>query len=222
LGFLYAMNQKDLYILLYLAQKTQLQQSFKTSTSLIAAELGISQQTVSRKLLDVASAGMIQRRVTLSGVEIRMSPEGRKHLFSLYGDLKHLFTAKQELIGAVTSGLGEGRFYMKQPLYKKQFQSILGYVPFAGTLNLIVDRFAVDAFLATKKMQYINGFVTKKRSFGGLRCYPILIHNTNNTINAALIIPDRNIHGHDTVELIAAECLRTVLQVKNNDEVVVQ
>jgi riboflavin kinase, archaea type len=213
------MNQKDLYMLLYLAQKTRLASSLQTSTGKIAVELGVSQQTVSRKLVDFSAAGMIDRIVTPTGVEIRISPEGRKHLFSLYDNLHTMFEKSNQLTGTVKKGLGEGRFYMQQEEYKKQFSQALGFVPFPGTLNISVNPNMLDQFLATKEELYIKGFETKQRSFGGLKCFKIII---NGEIEAAVIIPDRTMHKNDTVEVIAEEYLRETLKIKDGTKIMLE
>jgi riboflavin kinase, archaea type len=212
------MNQKDLYLLLYLAQKTQLQQSLQTSTGKIALDLGVSQQTVSRKLVDFSAAGMIDRIVTPTGVEISISPDGRKHLFSLYGDLHGMFVGAMQFKGIVKAGLGEGKFYMGQEGYRKQFAEQLGFVPFMGTLNVAVDPAAVEQFLATKEVIYVEGFVTAERSFGGLRCYKVCVHG----VEAALIVPDRTMHKNDTLEIIAPTYLRETLGLKDDTEVIIE
>ncbi len=213
------MNQKDLYLLLYLAQKTASEKPLKTSTGKIAAELGLSQQTVSRKLTDFVGAGMIQRIVTPSGVEIRISSDGRKHLHALYNDLQQLFLITCTLHGTVQNGLGEGKFYMSQERYKKQFQNILGFIPYPGTLNLGVDSHEAELFLASKEQHYISGFKTKERTFGGLKCYPVRI---TGRILGAIILPDRNVHRQDTVEIIAPVFLRETLLVENGHDIHVE
>jgi riboflavin kinase, archaea type len=212
------MNQKDLYMLLYLARKTALDTGLQTSTGKIAIELGLSQQTVSRKLTDFAAVGMIQYTVTRTGVEIRVSQQGRKHLYALYDDLQQLFAKKQELCGVVKDGLGEGRFYMEQEGYKKQFVSLLGFMPYPGTLNLAVDPIAVENFIATRDPIMVSGFLTKKRSFGGLICYTVQVQGKL----CALILPDRSVHKKDTVELIAAEFLRETLQLENGKNIIIE
>ncbi|MEK6920644.1 MAG: DUF120 domain-containing protein, partial [Nanoarchaeota archaeon] len=101
--------------------------------------------------------------------------------------------------------------------YKKQFQSILGFVPYLGTMNLAVDKNTAEHFLATKKQLYIVGFQTKERTFGGLKCYPVFI---GKKVAGAVIVPDRTAHTLETIELIAPIYLRDQLKVENGKEVV--
>ncbi len=210
------MQKKDLYLLLYLAEKTGLHQPLKTSTGQIAAELRISQQTVSRKLITFIHAGLIERIVTPRGVEVRLAPTGKKFLHRIYGDLHRLFGQQLSLRGAVKDGLGEGRFYMSQDNYIRQFLQLFHFRPFSGTLNLTVDSSAVDAFLLTKQHHTIHGFTTKERSFGSLHCYPVQMEQK---IRGVLIIPERSLHKPDTIEIVAPMNLREELQLQNGHEV---
>ncbi|PIN79516.1 hypothetical protein COV16_03810 [Candidatus Woesearchaeota archaeon CG10_big_fil_rev_8_21_14_0_10_34_8] len=210
------MRKKDLYFLLYLAEKTRLHKAINTSTGKIASDLDISQQTVSRKLAEFAELGLIKRNVKPSGVDIQVSSAGKKQLHKLYEDLHGMFSVS--LKGIVKQGLGEGRFYMLQDNYKKQFHSKLGFTPFAGTLNLLVDPHVLESFLATKDVLSINGFETNQRSFGGLKCYKVAVNN----ITCGLIIPDRTVHDNNVVEIIASVYLREELKLDNESEVDIQ
>lgn len=211
------MIEKDFYLLLHLARKVQLHGTLETSTGMLAEELGVSQQTISRKLQECSEQQLIVREATPGGVIIKLAPKGKEKLSVLYGELQSLFQQQPLLKGVVKDGLGEGRFYMSQEQYKRQFQSLLGFVPFCGTLNLAVDKDAATAFLATKKQVYVSGFSTKERTFGGLKCYAIYI---SKKISGAIIVPDRTMHTLDTLELIAATNLRNTLRLENGTKIV--
>ena len=111
---------------------------------------------------------------------------------------------------------------MSQEQYKKQFQNILGFVPYPGTLNLKVDKNTAEMFLAAKQQQYIAGFATKELTFGGLKCYPVVLANSAKKMKGAIIIPDRSVHALDTVEVIAHVYLRQTLKLENGKEVCIQ
>lgn len=211
------MNDKDLYFLLHIAQKAGLHGKIESSTVQLADEVQISQQTISRKLQELHDENVIERIVTPSGVVIQITEKGKRKLRTLYGDLQQLFGQQLLLIGVVKDGFGEGKFYMGQEQYKKQFQSMLGFVPYQGTMNLAVDKNTAELFLSSKKQLYIAGFQTKERTFGGLKCYPILI---GKKVAGAVIVPDRTAHTLDTLELIAPIYLRDQLKVENGKEVV--
>ena len=47
--------------------------------------------------------------------------------------------------GIVTSGLGEGYFFMSMEHYKKEIKEKLGFEAYPGTLNLKIDEEQIDS-----------------------------------------------------------------------------
>ncbi len=210
---------KDLPILLYIANKAGLHGTLTSSTVQLAAELDISQQTVSRKLQELDEEGSIKKQTTPIGVTLNLTEKGKGKLRTLHGELQQILSQQTNLTGIVKDGLGEGKFYMSQEQYKQQFQSLLNFTPYPGTLNLAVDKNTAAVFLAAKKQLYISGFQTKERTFGGLKCYPILIAKK---VAGAVIVPDRTTHTLETIEIIAAANLRSSLKLENGKEIAIQ
>src|SRR3989338_6883398 len=152
-------------LLLYLAEQGRLQKQIRTSTGQIAKALGISQQTASRKLIELEKAGYLRREATPRGVTITMMAAGEEYLTKLYTDLKSVFNGmKKNLVGKASSGLGEGAYYMSQPGYRNQFERLLGISPYPGTLNLKVEYASFQQFIAAKEKVHIRGFLTKERT----------------------------------------------------------
>lgn len=211
------MIDKDLYLLVHLVKKNGIHGKLETSTGVLAEELGLSQQTISRKLQQFTDQQLIVREVNPTGVTVKLSSKGKERLSTLYGELQSLFQQQSCLKGIVKDGLGEGKFYMSQEQYRKQFESLLGFAPFLGTLNIAVDKEAAGAFLASKKQLYVSGFTTKERTFGGLKCYSVQI---SKKVAGAIIVPDRTMHTLETIEVIAATNLRQLLKLENGKEVV--
>ncbi len=113
-----------------------------------------------------------------------------------------------ELSGVVTSGRGEGSFYMTRKEYLKQFQSELGYIPFPGTLNIKINlKFnsklleCMDIFDDYK----INGFSHEKRSFGWVKCFDAKL---DNSISCHVIRLEKTHHDLSVVELISKHNIR--------------
>src|SRR3989338_2460916 len=217
----------DLNLLGYIAQKSGLFNVWNTNTSIIAKDLNISQQSVSRVLRDLEDSRLIVREASTSGIKISLADHGRDALKKHYELLKNVFSSDiKSLSCKITSGLGEGKYYMSLPGYKKQFAKRLGFTPFEGTLNLEVDAAKVNNFLLNAECIYVEGFNTKERTFGGLKAFRIKVsankaagNNKNNKkIPATLIIPDRTHHDKNVVEVIADKNLRNVLKLKDNDE----
>ncbi len=199
-------KQENFFLLLFLAKKASLFNSIKTSTGKISKELNVSQQTVSRKLRDLKSQGLITLVSSPRGCEISIAENGialvRKHFF----ELKKFFSKSKtnEIEGTVSFGLGEGRYYISQKPYLEQFKKLLGFKPFLGTLNLVVETEKLEKFLLNSKPIFIQGFSTKERSFGSLKAFKIKIFG----VQGAIIIPERAKHQKNTVEIISPVFLR--------------
>lgn len=209
---------KDIAFLLFLAKKTGLYGFLVSSTGQLAEETHLSQQSISRKLQEFEEAGYITRAATPTGVQVALTDKGRETLRTVHTALQTLFGKQLSLKGTIKDGLGEGKFYMLQEGYKSQFEKVLGFTPYPGTLNLDVDKTLVPSFLSTKRQLPISGFTTKERTFGGLQCYRIVLDKQK---TAALIIPDRTTHSFDTVEIIAPVHLRSTLKLNNGDELAI-
>ncbi|MFH1663432.1 MAG: DUF120 domain-containing protein [archaeon] len=215
-----AFPEKNFFVLLFIAKKAGMSGSFKASTSGIAVELGISQQSVSRKLVFLASNGFIERKVFSSGNVISLTEKGRKALIKRKHELEGIFSEKKssEISGKVKSGLGEGKYYINIPGYQKQFKEKLGKKVFPGTLNLEVNEFELTDFLSSKKKILIKGFSGRERSFGSACLFRVKL---NNSVDATVIVPERTTHSENIVEIISPLDLRKKLGLKDNSEVIV-
>ncbi len=207
-------DAKNLPLLLLLLRKSAHAGPVKMSSTALADELGISQQSASRWLIELEEKGLIVR----SGAGISLLPKGTEALRELHSTLATSFQPKGslKLHGAVFTGLNEGRYYISQQGYSRQFKSKLGFTPYAGTLNLRLADAAIRAPLDLSAGIRISGFQTPKRVFGDIVAYPAVI---NERIRGALIVPDRTHYGRDVIELLAKENLRKALKLKDGDVV---
>jgi len=210
--------QETYPVLLYLAEKGALFRSFQSSTSAIARDLRISQQSVSRKLREMEGKGLVHRSVSPHGVSVGISEKGRQFLRQNYERLKNAFDSPAYIQGTLVSGLGEGRYYMSLAGYQKQFIEKLGFKPYIGTLNIKVDSEGRMRFLQGLKIIYIDGFSTKSRTFGGIKCYAARI----NGVAGAVMVPERTGHDADVMECIAPVYLRSRLKIKDGDKVTIK
>ncbi len=217
--FLATMYEEELPFLLYIAQQTELAKECKLTTSAIAAVLQFSQQTASRKLIELEEKGFISRQIAGDGIIITLLPKGKEVLDKHFILLRNLYTNKKELIGKVKAGLGEGKFYMQMKQYKEAIEAKLKFTPYPGTLNLQVNPAERKAFLMQKELIKIEGFKTKERAFGGIFCYPVIITKNKLKINGALILPERTNHPEDVAELIAPSYLRELLKLKDGESI---
>ncbi len=204
-------------ILAYIARKGGMFSSIFSSTATIAADIKISQQSASRKLRDMESKGLIKREVRPDGISIAIAEKGRDFLKQNFDVLKRIFTSKESVSGTVKGGIGEGAYYVGLAGYQSQFEKKLGFKAFNGTLNLQIKRSDVDEFLSNLQDIKIEGFSTKQRTFGSLKCYKIRINNAV----GAVVMPERARHSEDIIEIIAPVKLRDKLRLKDNSKVTI-
>jgi riboflavin kinase, archaea type len=213
------MKQSDISLLLFIAQQAGLHGVLHSSTAAIAHNVGISQQSVSRKLRELETEQLINRQALANGVHVSLSARGKKALHAHFSDLQTVFgtpsPSPAPLKGTVQTGLGEGRYYLGFSQYTNQFEKIFGFSPYPGTLNLEVNEQERESFLAGLHPHSIDGFSTPERTFGGLTAYKITIKK----LPACLIIPDRSNHPKNLVEVVAAPHLRSKLSLKDGSSI---
>ena len=116
----------------------------------------------------------------------------------------------------ITSGLGEGAYFMSMQHYKDEIRKKLGFDAYPGTLNLKVDEKELISLNNTKPIR-IEGYISGSKTFGGASCYKAKIKN----INGAIIIPDLTKHKN-IIEFISQVHLRSKLNLKDNDKIKVE
>jgi riboflavin kinase len=214
------------YLLLKLAEMGAYGRTAKISTEYLAEKIGISQQTSSRYLIELERKKWISRSITPEGSLIKIDEQGELELQKLYNSLKILneknYPPSITLEGTVFSGLGEGAYYTSKDHYKKQFVEKLGFEPYPGTLNLkltteydLKARTELEAYPAIE----VSGFKNEDRTFGIVKCYPVLI---DNKVKGALISALRSHYDISVMEIIAPVCLRKHLNLKDGNKVKVE
>jgi len=116
--------------------------------------------------------------------------------------------------GKVISGLGRAGYFLCREGYSRQFREKLGYVPFPGTLNVLLDQ----PFPARAPCIPVMGFSEGKESFAGCRCYRIRI----NGLEAAAIRPEKSSDPPELMEVVAPVNLRRTLHLDDGDSVEVE
>ncbi|MFA4855676.1 MAG: DUF120 domain-containing protein [archaeon] len=211
--------EKDQRLLLFLAEQSGLHGSLKTSTARLSRLLGMSQQTVSRKLRELRDYELISLKAEPSGCTVSLAKQGIELLRSQFLALQGIFQAPKKPVlfyGTVKNGLGEGRYYISRPSYLKQFKKVLGFRPFFGTLNLAVDQAELAGFLSGLQPFEIMGFETDERSFGKIIAFKVLAGEKQ---QAAIIFPERTAHPKGEIELIAPCSLRKKFSLKEGNRV---
>jgi riboflavin kinase len=113
--------------------------------------------------------------------------------------------------GKVLAGLGQGQYFISREGYSRQFLHHLGFVPFPGTLNVLLEK----PFPVEQKAIQIEGFQEEGHSFGECKCYSIKL----NGIEAAVVRPERSRYPPELIEVIASLQLRRDLGLKDGDPV---
>lgn len=206
-----------------LAELGAYHRTVRVSTQFLAEKAGVSQQTASRQLIELDNRGWIQRSITPDGCLIKLTDAGKAQVRNLFSKLKVIVEAAYPvsltLEGVVFSGLGEGAYYIKQDGYKKQFIEKLGFDPYPGTLNVkLVSDYDIKARqeLETYPAVEIDGFKDEARTFGPVKCYPILI---NSKAKGALILAFRTHYDASVLEIIAPQYLRNQLRIRDGQKV---
>ena len=178
----------------------------------------MSQQSGSQRILELLKAGLLQRDLAVRKQRVRLSAKGHELLRKEYADYHRIFEVHGGLAirGTVTSGLGEGAFYMKQRGYREQFRRKLGYEPYEGTLNLRVEggELAKLQILWDEMGLPIEGFTDGGRTFGGAKVFSATVEG----VECAVILPIRT-HHTDNLELISRVHLRSKLGIHDGDAV---
>ncbi|MBU1198087.1 DUF120 domain-containing protein [Candidatus Micrarchaeota archaeon] len=209
-------------ILFLLATKGAGQCALKMSTATLATEIGVSQQTVSRWLMELSEEGFVERGFN----NIRLTPHAVGFLNEKQAMLKEVLHEQtpSEFRGNVVSGMEDGKYYLSLPEYRLQLKELLGYSVFPGTLNLRLSDSRSQSLkqrLVTRKALIIQDFRREDRLFGGALLYPAELHvpkNGRQTV-CAIIVPKKSHYGPEVLEIVAKEYLRKKLHLVEGDAI---
>jgi riboflavin kinase len=212
-------DSKQLAVVLKLGIYGAINNPIDITSSELGRYLGVSQQTAARYLVELEKNYLIERTRTSRGQAVQITKLGRELLENLSIMItKALYsqTRSATIYGELESGLGEGAWYISQDEYSSQFEEVLGFVPFPGTLNLRilnVDDLKKIAQIRQSEPYIIHGFEKKGRNYGDVMCYKCRF--IDGTVGA-IIIPSRTHHNKDILEAIAPINLREKLAENPN------
>ena len=209
---------QDVMFLKRLAMMGAMEDFVAVSSGELGRSLDMSQQTASRRILELLEAGLIQRELGARRQLLRLTDDGMKALQTEYADYVSIFEShdRVKLKGVLVSGLGEGKYYIEQTGYRDQFRTLLDMDPFMGTLNLRLageDRGKVQLLRRATGIP-IRGFTQGSRTFGAVKAFKAVI----NDLRCAVVMPQRS-HHTDTLEIISEHELRKLLALKDGDVV---
>lgn len=182
--------------------------------------IDVSQQTGSRRLIELGDADLVRREMGVRKQRIRITDTGRDVLRAEHALYQRLFERPKDLdlAGTVETGLGEGRYYLSRPGYDDQFTAMLGWKPYPGTLNVALSGAEANKLRILKRdpVHVVEGFEAEGRTFGGVLCSPARIGDQP----CAVVLPNRS-HYSQTLEVIAPVCLRDALPCNDGDRLAV-
>ncbi len=184
------------------------------SPATLAEELGVPEERVAGLLKMLEREGLLTMKRLIHGLSLRATPRGVMAL-------KAARLAGKEgeaLLGVVTSGLGEGKYYLSIDQYKEVIGELLGGEPFPGTLNLVVKEGEKRSFLGRLPASEVKSFTMNRRRYGSVTFFPVRI----STERCGVIIPRRSRHDERIVEVVAKVSLRALLGLKDGDEVLLE
>ncbi|MBE6521614.1 MAG: DUF120 domain-containing protein [Thermoplasmata archaeon] len=212
------MDGKHTFALRKLALMGALDDYIMLSSRELGENLMMSQQSASKKILELIDEGYIVRDLGARKQRIKITSKGVEEMKKEYSEYRRIFEKSDHLIlrGEVVSGMGEGGYYICQDGYLTQFEKKLGFTPFQGTFNVRIypeEIGKLDIIRSTSGIM-IDGFISEGRSFGSVIAYRCKIHN----IECAIIVPERS-HYVDILEIIAPCSVRRTLSLVDGDKV---
>ena len=114
------------------------------------------------------------------------------------------------------SGARQAAFFTQLDWFQSQCWDKLGFVPFAGTLNLEISTDDVPVVETFEQEAEIE-FIPPDSAFCSGKAFPVLVEG----IRAAIVIPAKEVrvHGKNIIEVISDQRLKDVLNVDDGDSV---
>lgn len=119
--------------------------------------------------------------------------------------------------GEVTTGLGKAAFFLSQEFYTNGFEKNLGFIPFPGTLNIVVGEEYLDEINEIKNN--CQNLIKPDEGFGVVKYIKARL---NEKINGAIVFPAKTTHEVNYLEFIAKNKLREELNLHDGDIVTLE
>jgi riboflavin kinase len=210
------MKQSLIPVLKHLGLEGGIHNFVPISSRQLGDDLGISQQSASKKILELLEKDFIVRQLGARTQFIKITEKGLNLLRKEYSDYQRLFELADyiSIQGIVTSGLGEGKYYVTQKGYMTQFVDKLWFKPYEGTLNIKISGQDLNKIELIRSLEGIpiNGFEDHGRTFGSGKCFLCDIQG----VECAIMMPIRS-HYENVIEIISKHYLRDKLKLKDDD-----
>ena len=117
-----------------------------------------------------------------------------------------------KIYGEVTTGLGKAAYFLSQEFYTKEFEKNLGFIPYPGTLNVIVSEEYLDRINEIKNS--CDNLIKPDEGFGAVKYIKAVL---NDEVNGAIVFPAKTTHEENYLEFIAENKLRDDLGLSDGD-----
>lgn len=119
--------------------------------------------------------------------------------------------------GTVTTGLGKGAFFLSKDFYKNALNERCGFVPFPGTLNIIIPEDYLGEINGIK--ENCKNVIKPEGDFGAVK---YITATLNDKIKGAIVFPAKTVHEENYLEFIAPMKLRDELELEDGDKVTLE
>ena len=127
----------------------------------------------------------------------------------------------EQLLGRLTTGVGQGKHFTRLDWARQQFMNKLGIDPFPGTINLIIDD--SESMKLWNRLKDTTGARIDNPNDGphycDARCYPVSIEGQ---IDGAIVLPEVAGYSPLQIEVIAAKKVRDVLGIEDGDSLTLE
>ena len=187
----------------------------------LSKNLGVSQQSASRYLIELVERGYLERRLAQGGQIVTVLNKGITVLRKELSEYSLIFGTQKEIEmkGILETGLGEGGYYISKKGYMSQFQEKLKWKPYEGTFNLRLYDDEVPKIEAMKAAEgiLIEGFEQEGRTFGKAWVFKCSLKNGGEIVKECAIISPKRTHYRRVVEVISPIFLRDKLKAVDGD-----
>lgn len=194
------------------------------TTGLLGKSIKRSQQAASKHLVELEDGNFIERITDGRRMSVKITKKGYDQILSLYSALESGLSSSPPYIrlhGRLVAGMGEGAYYMSRKGYTRQFKSCIGYAPFPGTLNVMLeDKADIKTVMQLDGMEgiKIDGFADGTRTYGWVKCFAAVL---NDSIDCHLIRLERTHHDPSIIELISQSNIRKKARLQNGSDVTI-
>jgi len=212
------MDEKFAFALRKIALLGGMDDYIAVSSRELGEALDMSQQSASKRILELLDAKLITRDLGARRQRIKLTEAGVEELRKEYNEYRRIFelTDHVTIKGTVRTGMGEGGYYICQKQYMDQFNVKLNFKPYEGTLNIEIDKDDLNKLeiIRNSEGHEISGFTSEGRSFGKVIAYKAKIRN----IDCAIVVPERS-HYSNIIEIVCQYHLRRTLSISDGDKI---